>query len=122
MQLPFCAQAAHPRWQARRWRSRPSPKNPQRAPQRRLAAGPEASPSVDINADRDRAIDLEVRVEPPPLHHAAAGLAIEERRSRRECSRTKSGKSFLKYLTPVILGSQIFLRRLPAVAVSLPAG
>ena len=79
--------------------------NLQRAPQRRLAAGPEAGPSGGINADRDRAIDLEVRVE-PPLHHTAAGLALEERRSRRECSRTKSGKSFLKYLTPMTLGSR----------------
>ena len=59
--------------------------NLQRAPQRRLTAGPEASPSGDINVDRDRAIDLEVSVQ-PPLHHAAAGLALEERRSRRECS------------------------------------
>jgi len=74
-------------------------------PQRRLTAGPEASPSGDINADRDRAIDLEVRVE-PPLHHAAAGLALEERRSRRECSCAKSGKSLLKYSTSMTLGSR----------------
>jgi len=26
LQLPFCAQVVHPRWRARRWRSRPSPK------------------------------------------------------------------------------------------------
>jgi hypothetical protein len=31
-------------------------------------------------------VGLEVRVE-PTLHHTAAGLAITERRSRRECSR-----------------------------------
>ena len=92
--------------------------NLQRAPQRRLAARPEAGPSGDINTDRDRTIDLEVRVE-PLFHHAAAGLALEERRSRRACSRSKS---FLRYLTSLISGSQIFLRRLPAVAVSLPAG
>ena len=63
------------------------------------------SPSSDINADRDRAIGLEVCVE-PPLHHTAAGLVLEERRSRRECNRSKSGKSFLEYLTPVTLGSR----------------
>ena len=42
----------------------------------------------------------------PPLHHIAAGLVLEERRSRRECNRSKSGKSFLEYLTPVTLGSR----------------
>jgi hypothetical protein len=56
--------------------------NLQRAPRRRLAAGPEAGPSGDINADRDRAIDLEVRwsrhfTMPLPVLRLRSDAAVE---------------------------------------------
>ena len=60
-----------------------------RAPQRRLAAGPEAGPSGDINADRDRAIDLEVRwsrhfTMPLPVLRLRSDAAIDFPEAARE--------------------------------------